>query len=398
MRARPRLAIVATHPIQYYAPWFVHLAGHLRAQVQVFYLWDFGVALRHDPGFDQDIRWDVDLLSGYEHRFVSNSSKHPGTHSFLGLRNASLVPELHAWKPDAILLFGYRYWSHLRVIGSWKLRGIPLLFRGDSHLLAEPLGALPKTMKRCSLHLLFRRFAAFLPVGQSNAVYFQRHGVASKKLFHAPHAVDNDRFASSGEQTEKAARLWRRHLKIPCSHRVILFAGKFEAKKRPEDLIRAFLASDIPEATLLLVGAGPLESNLRNRAGKHPHIRFAPFQNQSAMPRVYAAADLVVLPSAGPGETWGLVINEACCVGRAVLVSDHTGCHPDLVQKGKNGLIFRAGDVGALGAALTEALSDNTRLREWGAASREIIQSFTYSAATEGLQQALNFILPECAV
>jgi glycosyltransferase involved in cell wall biosynthesis len=385
----PRLAIVATHPIQYYAPWFAHLTLYLRAQIEVFYLWDFGVTPRHDPGFDRTLQWDIDLLGGYAHRFVRNEARDPSTHRFFGLRNRSLAGEVAAWKPDVILLFGYRYWSHLRLLASRRLAHVPFLFRGDSHLLAERAG--PRPIKRSALRFLFDRFAAFLPVGEANAAYFQRHGVPANKLFHAPHAIDQERFSKSC--LPGAARGWRRELGIPETDRVVLFAGKFERKKRPDLLVEAFLAARLSRATLLLVGDGPLASALRRKTNDHPAIRFVPFQNQSLMPRVHAAADLLVLPSEGPGETWGLVVNEACCAARAVIVSDHVGCHLDLVRAGENGLHFPAGNMAALRDALIDALSDDARLRAWGQAGRRLVESFSYHAATTGLQGALDFAL-----
>jgi glycosyltransferase involved in cell wall biosynthesis len=389
MSYTPRLAVIATHPIQYYAPWFAHLTLHLRAQIEVFYLWDFGVAARHDPGFGRTVQWDIDLLSGYAHRFVPNEAGEPGTHHFFGLRNRSLAHEVAAWKPDAVLFFGYRYWSHLRVLASRRLARVPFLFRGDSHLLAERRG--PRPVKRIVLRHLFRRFAAFLPVGSANAAYFLRHGVTEQQLFHAPHAIDRARFSAPG--VAAAARRWRRDLRIPETDRVILFAGKFERKKRPDHLVRAFIAARLPRATLLLVGDGPLGPDLRRMILGHPSIRLVSFQNQSLMPRVHATADLLVLPSQGPGESWGLIVHEACCAGRAVIVSDHVGSHADLVRPGENGLVFPAGDAGALCRALTDALADDVRLRAWGAASRRIVEPYSHHTATEGLQHALDFAL-----
>src|SRR3712207_427426 len=63
--ARPRhsLAIVTSHPIQYNAPWFRHLAARSDLLVRVFYLWDGGIVARFDPGFQQTIQWDIPLLS-----------------------------------------------------------------------------------------------------------------------------------------------------------------------------------------------------------------------------------------------------------------------------------------------------------------------------------------------
>ena len=285
------------------------------------------------------------------------------------------------------------FFSHGRLIASRRLRHIPFLFRGDSHLLAEKLNFLSRAGKRIALRILFRRFSAFLSVGRANAEYFRRHGVSEDKIFFAPHAVDQERFRAEPAQTERDARAWRDELKIPESHRVILFVGKFERKKSPEDLVRAFFAAALPETTLLLVGSGSLEEALRRMAENHPAIRVAPFQNQSAMPRTYAAANVVVLPSAGPGETWGLAIHEALVCGKPVIVSDHVGCHSDLVQAGRNGFIFPAGETDALRKVLVEAMSDPGRLERWGKAGEEIADGFSYREATAGLERALAMIL-----
>lgn len=137
------------------------------------------------------------------------------------------------------------------------------------------------------------------------------------------------------------------------------------------------------------MGNGALEGELRKRAAECRNVFFAPFQNQSEMPRTYAACDLFVLPSFGPEESWGLAVNEALCLARPIVVSSHVGCAADLVREGVNGLAFPAGDVAALTDALRNALSDRERLAEWGKAGREIVAKYDYPAATEGLLAAL---------
>ncbi len=102
----PRLAIVTSHPIQYNAPWFRHLAALSDLRVRVFYLWDYGIKPRFDPGFQQAIQWDIPLLSGYQYCFVPNKSRRPGTSGFLGLWNPSIVQHIDAFKPSAILMLG----------------------------------------------------------------------------------------------------------------------------------------------------------------------------------------------------------------------------------------------------------------------------------------------------
>ncbi len=383
-----RLAIVATHPVQYLAPWYRHLASVSGMATRVFYLWDFGVEKRFDPGFGHVVQWDIPLLSGYSYAFVPNRSRHPGTHQGVwGIWNPSIVRELREWKPDAVLLFGYNFASLLYLIFSWPIDKTPLLLRGDSHRLVERRGML-ETIRRALIGRVFRRFAAFLYVGTANRQYFRHHGVPDSKLFSAPHAVDNERFFTVEAAARREAREWRRNLGIPEDHRVVLFAGKFESKKHPMDLLRAFLRADLPRASLLFVGGGALEESLTTAAGSHSNIHFAPFQNQTAMPRVYAAADVFVLPSYGPHETWGLAVNEAMCMGVAVIASDHVGCARDLIRERENGLVFPAGDVDALSRCLEEALSED-RANQWGARGRQLIEGFSYRQATHGLVQAL---------
>ncbi len=388
-----RLAVVSTHPVQYYAPLFRRVAAEPGLSARVFYLWDFGSAERHDPGFGRAVRWDLDLLEGYAHEFVPNRAADPGTHHFRGIDNPALPARVAAFRPDAVLLVGYYFKSALRLLLSPRLARCKFLLRGDSHRLV-PRRGLKAAARRALLALLFRRFDAFLHVGAANRRYFEEHGVADRKLFFAPHAVDNARFLAAAGRAEEEARAWRRELGIPEHHRVVLFAGKFEEKKRPQDLLRAFRTAACPDATLLLVGDGALAGLLRQGAEGLPNVRLAPFQNQTRMPRTYAAADLVVLPSLANGETWGLCINEALCLGRPVIVSSHVGCAEDLVEPGANGWVFPAGDVGALTETLRQALAPGVDLRRMGERGREVVSRYDYRETLAGLTECLAALFP----
>src|SRR5690349_3901522 len=149
----PRLAIITTHPIQYYAPWFRYMANSLRAELRVFYLWDFGVVERHDPQFRRAIQWDVPLLDGYDYEFVPNRSRRPGTDGFTGIWNPGLLEAVHRFDPDAVLLLSYNFASTLHFIARWGRR-TPLLFRGDSHRLVPRHGAM-EALRQRALRALF---------------------------------------------------------------------------------------------------------------------------------------------------------------------------------------------------------------------------------------------------
>lgn len=420
-----RLAIVVSHPIQYYSPWFAHVAATLAEKdggaVRVFYLWDFGVVERVDPKFGRAVRWDVPLLEGHDHEFVPNVSHHPGTGSFSGLDNPLLGERVAAWEPDAVLQFGYNHKSLIQFALRWSARRVPLLFRGDSHLLADNGGQSGQLSvasaqwwksraRRVGLRVLFKRFAGFLAVGKANADYFRAHGVPDSKITFCPHAVDNAfflgrknaSFQSSEDSVERQrGGNLRGDLGILEDELVLLFAGKFEEKKQPLQLLEAFLAAEMGKATLLMVGSGALEAALKTEAltteDSAKRVMFLPFQNQSRMPAVYRTGDILVLPSAGRYETWGLAVNEAGCCGLPSIVSSHVGCGPDLVEDGVTGWVFRAGRKEELVRCLEAASAHRGVLPSMGAAMRSrVTAGFSFEAATSALLQVLRGLKLGC--
>ena len=382
-----RLAVVLSHPTQYYSPWFRWLRANTALEFRVFYLWEAGVTAQPDPEFLTTFKWDVDLLSGYDSEFLPNTARRPGTDHFRGLRNPTLTARLAAWQPGAILLFGYAYASHLRLIAWARRHRVPLVFRGDSHFLGRPR---PGWARALILKHLYRKFAAVTYVGQANRDYFTTLGVPPEKLFFAPHAVNAALFDPARPEPTLAARTLRTQLGLAPSTRVVLFAGKFVAAKQPRELLEAFLALNLPDTALVLVGDGPEKTALQERARSAPagRVHFLPFANQSEMPARYLLADIFALPSRGLYETWGLAVNEAMHLGLPCLVSDRVGCQRDLVTDGETGWVFHADDAAQLRAKLAAALTvDLTPFRARVAAR---IAGYTYPQTGAGLLAALQ--------
>src|SRR5215218_1976209 len=109
-----KLAIVTTHPIQYNAPWFKLLSQRGRINVKVFYTWSQTErGPKYDPTFKKMVEWDIPLLQDYSYEFVENISKDPGSHHFNGVNNPTLNKTIETWGPDAVLVIGWSYKSHL---------------------------------------------------------------------------------------------------------------------------------------------------------------------------------------------------------------------------------------------------------------------------------------------
>ena len=334
-----------------------------------------------DKDFGIEREWDIDLLSGYDHVFVKNTSTAPGSHHYKGIINPSLISEVAAFQPDKIIVYGWKFNSHLKVLRHFKEK-IPLYFRGDSTLLDEPAGFnIKKAMRRLLLQWVYRHVDFVLSPGSASDAYFLNAGLSANQIIRAPHAVDNARFSGTvipdkHSSYEESARNWRNELSILEDKKVFLFAGKFEPKKDPILLVNTFarLQQQYPNTHLIMVGNGILEEELKNLTSIP--ITFLPFQNQSIMPVVYRLGDVFVLPSKGPGETWGLAINEAMACGRPVIVSDKCGAAVDMLKNNENGFIFKAGDENDLYNCMEKMVNADTS--SMGAKALQTVQAFNY--------------------
>ena len=132
-----KLAVVSTHPIQYYSPVFRALARLQSIDLRVFYTWSQAADKKlFDVGFGTTLEWDIPLQDGYAHQFVLNVAERFEPEEFRGLQNPSLIAEIEAWGAEALLVYGWCHQSHLQALRHFKGR-IPVLFRGDSTLLDQ---------------------------------------------------------------------------------------------------------------------------------------------------------------------------------------------------------------------------------------------------------------------
>jgi len=396
-----KLAIISTHPIQYFAPVFKLLAKE--CTTKVFYTWGLaGVNQKFDKDFGKKIQWDIPLLEGYDHEFLKNNSGDPGSHHFRGIQNPDIIDRINDFEPSVIFVYGWAYWSHLKVIRHFSGK-IPVWFRGDSTLIDEK-SSWKKLMRKALLNWVYHYIDKAFYVGTANKAYFKKFGLKEHQLVFSPHAVDNDRFA---EDRSIEANSIRKHLEVSESDVLILFAGKLERRKNPGSLLESFIQLNKPNVHLLFVGNGELEQSLKlkveslsfnssfdstqyditkhdngiqRNSSQKERIHFMDFQNQSYMPAIYQASDLVCLPS--ETETWGLVINEAMAAGRAVLVSEKVGCALDLVD-GSNGTVFC--NKKGLSECLNELFTDKKKLIKMGLESKMLIANWTFKKQTNAI-------------
>jgi glycosyltransferase involved in cell wall biosynthesis len=339
MDLRPRLGILDFNPVRYHAALYQRLASRGKVELDVLFLRDLGYHPYIDRDFGVSIGSDVDLVSGYEHRFLTTAERPAAT--------AARVRRLAGWLlvHDAVIIHGYADpWMLLGIAICRSLR-IPYLLRGDSQAEGRSAG-IRRQMRNVVARIVVSGSAGGLAIGQLNRMFYDRYG--APRVLAAPYAVDEERFAGPPRlgRSELLAR-WGMDDKKP----VIMFCGKLCARKRPLDLTAAVKL--LPrEVTVLIVGHGVLAEQVADSLGPASGV-MAGYVGQSELPSYYHASDILVLPS--EAEPWGLVVNEAMAAGTLPVVSDRVGAAPDLVRG--VGEVYPCGDVASLASALDRALA-----------------------------------------
>jgi glycosyltransferase involved in cell wall biosynthesis len=382
-----RLAILSSHPIQYFAPIFRALGS--RVDAHVFFAHKPTPQQQAAAGFGTPFEWDVDLTSGYSNSFLNNVSRFPSTGHFFGCDTPEIGFQLRLGHFDALLIMGWNLKSFLQGLGAAKRMSLPVFVRGDSHL-ETPRTRIKSAAKTILFPPFLRMFDGALYVGRRSREYYEKYSYPAQKLFFSPHCVDTEWFASRA--TADARKGFRVKHGIAEDIKVLLFAGKLVPFKRPLDLVDAvgLLRRDKSDLAILVAGSGELKDEMTLRAaGLQVPIYQLGFCNQTEMPAVYAASDILVLPSDG-NETWGLVANEALACGRPIIVSDAVGAGPDLADTRATGRIFPLANI----AALSNAISDMLSSPPWPEAVAAKSRAYSVEAAVNGIVAALRQCAP----
>ncbi len=384
-----RIAVVNSHPVQYSAPLYAYVNQDPALDITALYCTDYSLRGGLDPGFGQAITWDIDLLEGYRSVFLGERVSTRSIDGFWSLIVPELWGEIRSGKYDAVWLHGYAYAAYVLAFVAAKSKGLPVYMRSETHLaLGRPRWK--QRLRDAVLKLAYRYVDRFLAIGTANHAYYLSLGVPEDKIHFVPYTVDNDRFIAAARITDRERHDLRAKLGLPGDLPVVMFASKFMPRKHPESLLHAaaLLRDQGMRVAVLMVGTGEMEQELRALA-KHlklEHVAFPGFVNQSELPRVYATADVFVLPSAD--EPWGFIINEVMCAGLPVVVSESIGSTPDLVRDGENGRLIKAGDEHELATALKEVLVDPAKRAQMGRKSLEIVSDWSYRRCRQGLLSA----------
>ena len=386
-----KLAIFATHPIQYQVPWFQMLNLQQGIDLMIYYGF-IPDARQQGQDFGISFKWDIPMLDGYQWKLLTNRSDFGNIKHFLGnfVQISKIFPQEIRKNADVIIITGWNALMLWQVLLFCLFHRIPCIVRGDSNALRKR----PYYI-RCLHRILLARFDAFLSLGQANRKFYLQNGINRHKIFLCPHFVDNQRFLLQFKEVINKRRQIRIAFGVPQDCLCFIYVGKLIAKKRIMDLLKALksVRKKCLDVYLLVVGTGNLMSEAAQFVKKnHLPVTFAGFLNQSKIVDAYAASDCLVLPS-DYGETWGLVVNEAMVCGLPAIVSDRVGCGPDLIENGVTGAVFPFGDIKALAAKMLSMKSEE-KCRMMGVRARtQIIKRYSVQKAVRGTLIAVKMVI-----
>jgi glycosyltransferase involved in cell wall biosynthesis len=321
----------------------------------VYYLSDHGRRAGFDQQFGQTFQWDIPLDEGYKWELLPGAvGTCPGSRQHRW--NFSPARKVYENVADVFMRSDYDSAGAVAFFYNCLARGIPILYRGETTLLHEnPRRA---AIKRRILGPVFRRIVHVLAIGKLTYEYALSFMIPPERIIYSPYNVDDIYWGNAACKWLPLRADLLRDFGLSPDRPVILFCGKVIEKKRPLDLARAvcLLARNRP-VSLLVAGTGDQFEEMKRVVSTCPAVSayFAGFVNQSKLPRLYAASDIICLPSSGT-ETWGLVVNEAMYFGCVPVVSERVGCALDLVEG--IGEIHSVGNAAGIASSIEKVLGD----------------------------------------
>jgi glycosyltransferase involved in cell wall biosynthesis len=335
-----RIAAVVNMITPYSTPLFAGIAATPGVELLVVYetasepnrRWE----LTQDIPFDHVV---LDSRTANVSRLAVGSGVKVVTDHYLHLPRHPLRP-ITRFAPEVVIAAGGGVWSsptNIAVLAARMRRGWGVVPWWGSFRRTAP--TLPRRLAEPWVRRFVRTSDAWIAYGTRAARDLRELGADPARIVIAPFAAQLRGRSVEGE--------------VPIdetSGPSYLFVGQLIERKGIFQLLRAF--SGLARGRLWLVGEGPLREYIERAADGDSRIRYLGHLRAEELARVYAAADVLVVPSLY--EVWGLVVNEALEHGLPVIATDQTGAADDLIVPDVTGAIVEAGSERQLQTAMEE--------------------------------------------
>jgi len=265
----------------------------------------------------------------------------PGIHKFIRSKeitvhlNWGLWKAILRYKPDIVITSGYdmlAYWEAFLYCKLFKKKYI--LWNGTTLLSARRINGFIGRIKQ----IIIGGADCYIAYGKKATEYLTRMGASKGHIHVGINTVDTNWFRKKAKEFHQEENLRKERSRYP--KLLMLYVGQLINRKGIYQLLKVLSELHDPNVGLLIIGSGPQGRGLKQfcKDQNLENVYFEGFQQQEALLRYYALADVLILPSFK--EVWGLVVNEALASGIYVLCSNYAGVAYDLIKEGWNGILF----------------------------------------------------------
>lgn len=370
-----KIGWLAQWPIHYHIPIYRDLTLDPEVELTVIYCDDITLKGYFESDMNSVRKWeDLDMLGGYQSKFLRNYSKHSNDKEMLTVVNPGIILEVIKGKYDVMIIGGYVGLTYWLALLACKLTNTRTVFRGESTLHNANRGNLIARIKKYYLKAFFYLIDMDFYSCNGNKEFLDHYSVGNTQLS-VPCAVDNDFYYSNFRQHVGDRTFLRQKLGIAEDEVVITTVGKLVERKNPLDIIRSAAESQIEKPVILYVGDGPLKEAIQVEADNYGvKIIFAGYQSISNVAKYYVISDLYFQISQYDPSPKSL--NEAMNFKLPVIVADVIGTSENLVSCGNNGFIVRPKDSVQLTKALNRLSLPEVR-QAMGKKSFDIVRKFS---------------------
>jgi len=393
----PRVAIIASKPIQHFCPLYRCIGTSGGVHLQVFFASSAGLQPFFDQDFGLSVQWQPGLVDGFDHEFLCgiDGEDASNTHQI----RTRLFSRLVQFNPDIVVVYGYAHPVSRAAIWWTKHLGKKLIYISDSERRSKST-RWKLLLKRIALPRILSKVDAFLTVGDCNEAYYSYYGADSFRFFRSPFSVDEDRFRAAIQQRDKLRMEVRQRYRIPEDALVAITVSKLTPNKRIEDAVRAVCSlwkNGLQDRVFLLVagdGSNRTSCEAIARAMSPDAVRFVGFVPVTELPAHYVASDVLLHPSCIDAHP--LAISEAVFCGLPCIVSDRVGSvgPTDDMRPEINGWEFPVGDFAALAHRLSQFASQPDLLRAMSDQSSFIARQRSMDRSLAGFLHAVQFVSP----
>ncbi len=270
------------------------------------------------------IRWPLNKEAPFQFDFPSDMHVHQKDEfSFEALKNY-----VRKIDPDVIYCSGWMDKQYIKICKEYRSR-IPVITAFDNKWTGSFKQLIAQVVSPFTLQKYFSH--CFVP-GPQQYSYGLKLGFKKENILTGLYAADIDFFY---HQYQKNKAVKQRDFP-----KRFIYVGRYYSFKGIEDLWQAFIELQQEQANeweLWCFGTGDLAPVI------HPKIKHFGFVQLQEQANFIAQTGVFVLPSRF--EPWAVVVHEYAAAGFPLLLSNEVGAASTFLKEGKNGFVFKSGDV-----------------------------------------------------